>query len=103
MRYLTREIERVDLGQPAGVPLVARVERRALDLGASKPAGSFSLRFEWLHPLALEAGPATERTEHSLEVSPDPWLRALLGILMVWGLSTAILLLAGTVRSRAKG
>jgi len=102
MKYFTREVERVDIGQRAGVPLVARVERRALDLGVSKPEGGFSFRFEWLHPLALEADPATGSTERSLEVSADPWLRALLGILIVWGLSTAILLLTGIVRSRAR-
>ena len=102
MRYFTRAIERVDLGQRDGVPLVARVERRALDLGVNRPESGFSLRLEWLHPVALEAGPATGATERSLAVSPDPWLRALLGIVIVWALSTVILLLAATLRARGK-
>jgi hypothetical protein len=101
MKYFTREVERVDIGQRAGVPLVARVERRAFDLGVHKTNGGLSLRLEWLRPLALEVGPATGSVERSLEVSPDPWLRALLGIVIVWTLSTAILLLAGAIRSRA--
>ena len=102
MKFFTREIERVEIGQRAGAPLVARVERRALDFGVSRPEGGYSLRLEWLHPVALEAGSATVQTEHSLEVSPDPWPRAVLGILIVWAFSTAILLLAGALRSRAK-
>ena len=102
MRYFSRAIERVDLGQRAGVPLVAKVERRALDLGVSRPEGGVSLRVEWMHPFALEVGPTTGSTEHSLTVSPDPWLRALLGILILWALSTVILLLAGALRSRAR-
>ncbi len=100
MKFLTREMERVEIGQRAGAALIARVERRTLDLRRNTSERGFSLRVEWLRPIAIEAGPGTSSQELSLRVSPDPWARALVGILVLAVGSVVLTTLASALRSR---
>ena len=102
MKLLTREVERVEIGERLGTPVVARVERRALNVSIGRPNGGLTMRLERLRPVAIEAGGANPR-ELSLEVSMDPWLRAVLGMLVVWLLSVAVTVLASHLRGRTRG
>ena len=100
MKYLARRIEHVDLDEQAGTAMAAEVERRSLDLSLGRRGGRFSVRLEWLRPLAIDVRTATGTRQYSLATAADPWRRALLGILVLWLTSVLVTALFEAKRSR---
>jgi hypothetical protein len=102
MKFLIREVELVDIGEYTGTRLFAQVERRGVRASFGGAGRGFSFRIERLHPVAIEASGAGAPREHSLEVSRDPWLHGLLGMLVLWALSVVVTTLTARLRARAR-